>query len=322
MGHENQYVKKAGDFSRKSQQWAVGLIPGMQSVITEANQPYYPRDTDHNGTGDAMRHLLFQAGLVNKYGEVPASVIGWLHEASSAGQPEAEYAMDAHNDGLGRQLGGLGLTKEELVKRAKALVDSGAARTLPQGEDGYANGGRVDTDKANFRLAEPQDNSIAAIIQQIKDIGNPNIMKRTDDTTLADAKDIAMASMTTIPSKAATFLNEFNASTQPHPFNPRARDIGGKAFVEVYPYEGQIHVKDITSTSPASFGEQGSGGGSKALRLLTELADKHNIELQLSPQANGPKGLSDDQLKSWYMRHGFREPDDWGDMIRKPINRK
>lgn len=143
VGHENEYVKKAGDFSRKSQQWAASLVPGLQSVITDANQPYYPRDTDHNGAGDAMRHLLLQAGLVDKYGEVPAGLIGWLHEMSSPGQPDAEYDMDAHNDGLGRQLGGLGLTKEELVRRAKGLVDSGAATTIPQGEDGYYKGGLV-----------------------------------------------------------------------------------------------------------------------------------------------------------------------------------
>jgi hypothetical protein len=196
VGHENQYVKKAGDFSRKSQQWAAGMIPGLQPIITDANQPYYPRDTDHNGAGDAMRHLLLQAGLVDKYGEVPARLIGWLHEMSSPGQPDAEYDMDAHNDGLGRQLGGLGLTKEELVKRAKSLIDSGTARTIPQGEDGYKDGGGVDTDKANFRLSEPQGNSIAAIIQQIKDIGNPNVMKNAKPITEEEAMNVALGAIT------------------------------------------------------------------------------------------------------------------------------
>lgn len=226
VGHENEYVKKAGDISRKSQQWAAGLVPGLQSVITDANQPYYPRDTDHNGAGDAMRHLLLQAGLVDKYGEVPAGLIGWLHEMSSPGQPDAEYDMDAHNDGLGRQLGGLGLTKEELVKRAKALVDSGAATTIPQGEDGYKDGGGVDTDKANFRLSEPQDNSIAAIIQQIKDIGNPNIMKRTDDTTLADAKDIALASVTSLGENLPELLKLYHGGRKFDKWDPKMIGMG------------------------------------------------------------------------------------------------
>lgn len=117
--------------------------------------------------------------------------------------------------------------------------------------------------------------------------------------------------------KTQSYIADFFAVTQAHPFNPRARVIGDKAFVELAPYEGQIHVKDITSLNPATFGEQGSGGGSKAIRLLTELADKHGVELTLTPQANGPKGLSDEQLHSWYTRNGFKD-DEYGDMVRKP----
>jgi hypothetical protein len=137
VGHENEYVKDAGALSRKTQQWAAGIIPGMQPILQQAEAPYYPKDTEHNGTGDAMRHIMFQAGLTNTYGELPAKAIGWLHEHLSPGQPDAEFNMDMYNDQLGRQLGGLGLTQQELINRAKDMVDSGQAKTLTQGEDGY-----------------------------------------------------------------------------------------------------------------------------------------------------------------------------------------
>jgi hypothetical protein len=52
----------------------------------------------------------------------------------------------------------------------------------------------------------------------------------------------------------------------------------------------------------------GIGHGSKMLRSLCELADRHDVQLQLkvAPLGAKPYPLSADQLKDWYHRHGFR----------------
>lgn len=119
------------------------------------------------------------------------------------------------------------------------------------------------------------------------------------------------------PNKTTAFINDFFANTTQHAFSNKTRIVNNQAAVEISPQEGQIHIHDIQSFAPASFGEQGTGGGRKALRLLTDLADKHGVELNLTSQAYSEKGLSDDQLHSWYARNGFKD-DEYGGMVRKP----
>jgi hypothetical protein len=119
------------------------------------------------------------------------------------------------------------------------------------------------------------------------------------------------------PDKTTAFINDFFANTTQHAFSNKTRIVNNQAAVEISPQEGQIHIHDIQSFTPASFGEQGTGGGRKALRLLTDLADNHGVELNLTSQAYSEKGLSDDQLHSWYARNGFKD-DEYGGMVRKP----
>lgn len=60
------------------------------------------------------------------------------------------------------------------------------------------------------------------------------------------------------------------------------------------------------------------GAGSKALKELTSLADKHNVHLGLWPKADSNGRLNTSQLKSWYGRHGFEDEDDGDYMFREP----
>ena len=138
--HENQYVTSMGKHSRDFQKWAASMIPGMSDIISSSsNLPlqYYPADTEHNGAGDAMRHLLLQAQLTQKYGEFPAKAISYAHEYLAPGQPKAERAMDLSNDVLGRQIGNQAKSQADIIKMSQDAIANNKAMTLPPGEDGY-----------------------------------------------------------------------------------------------------------------------------------------------------------------------------------------
>jgi GNAT superfamily N-acetyltransferase len=53
--------------------------------------------------------------------------------------------------------------------------------------------------------------------------------------------------------------------------------------------------------------QSGQGTGSKILRALCELADRHGVELALKviPIGRQPHPMTRDQLVAWYQRHGF-----------------
>jgi hypothetical protein len=52
----------------------------------------------------------------------------------------------------------------------------------------------------------------------------------------------------------------------------------------------------------------GKGNGTKMLRTLCDLADRHEVEIKLKvlPFGRKPYALSRGQLKAWYERHGFQ----------------
>jgi hypothetical protein len=157
--HENEYVKAAGKFSRKTQGMAASLIPGLRPILDKAQDlplKYYAASGEHNGEADAMRHMLLQAQLMQKYGETPAKVIGWLHENVSFGQPEREQAMDEYNDILGREIGAKARSEQEMIDMARQYISSKKAKSLKQDDspDGYARGGLVYNSEEINNLAD------------------------------------------------------------------------------------------------------------------------------------------------------------------------
>lgn len=105
------------------------------------------------------------------------------------------------------------------------------------------------------------------------------------------------------------YLRELNSITQEHPFNGRAR-ILGNAAIEVYAANKNIHISDIQSLAP------NTGAGSAALKLLTDLADKHHVKLDLTAKAyaKDKKYVTDTaQLAAWYKRMGFHVDDEFID---------
>jgi hypothetical protein len=108
------------------------------------------------------------------------------------------------------------------------------------------------------------------------------------------------------------FMQDLRSSTYANPINGRERVIGEDAIVEVEPFDGGISVKSIRSVEP------GKGGGRKALKMLTDMADKYGVKLSLLPKKFGKVGLSTQELKNWYARNGFTKTSS-GDMVRTPV---
>ncbi len=60
----------------------------------------------------------------------------------------------------------------------------------------------------------------------------------------------------------------------------------------------------------------GQGCGSKTLRWLCRLADRHDITIALEPIANAHAMLTNQELRAWYTRHGFVARRQW--LVRSP----
>lgn len=107
--------------------------------------------------------------------------------------------------------------------------------------------------------------------------------------------------------RAQAFMDEYHSDSQEHPFAHTARILHG-AVVEASKDGNEVHIHDIRTTSPRS------GAGTKALKHLTNLADKHNVKLNLFAKAysNSPDHINNtERLVKWYEKHGFQheEPD-------------
>ena len=75
-------------------------------------------------------------------------------------------------------------------------------------------------------------------------------------------------------------------------------------------FDGALHISDVMAI------EGRQGGGTEAMNLLCQLADKHNVKITLTAKAytNDPAHMSTPQLKKWYERFGFQvEEDFWED---------
>lgn len=97
--------------------------------------------------------------------------------------------------------------------------------------------------------------------------------------------------------KHDAFMKNLHSTSKEHPFNHRMRIIG-KASVHVSPGPDGIHLHDIVSH------DRNSGAGSKALKHLTSLADKHKVSISGIADAYEDRKHTG-RLKNWYVRHGF-----------------
>lgn len=123
---------------------------------------------------------------------------------------------------------------------------------------------------------------------------------------------------------AETFLHRFYQLSDPHPFNHRARLVGG-AVIElsrsVEDRDAGIHISDIMTVQP------GKGFANAAMANICELADATRVTLDLTAKAyltgDQAKGkMNTKQLVKWYNKFGFvyvsGDPHDGVDMKRTP----
>lgn len=107
-------------------------ITGMKRKAEQIPLRYYGVETEGGGEADAMRHMLFQAQLAQKYGELPADIISTLYEYTSPGQTPAEREMDFYNDALGREIARRASDEEQMIELARKYVEDRRARVLPK----------------------------------------------------------------------------------------------------------------------------------------------------------------------------------------------
>ena len=98
-----------------------------------------------------------------------------------------------------------------------------------------------------------------------------------------------------------SFMDEFADATSRSPIG-KGR-LYGNVLIDLSPFSGEIRLSDIKAAAG-----KGKGDGTKALKFITGLADKHNVVLSGTAQAydRAHKQVQDtDRLVSWYSKHGF-----------------
>ena len=96
------------------------------------------------------------------------------------------------------------------------------------------------------------------------------------------------------------FMQDYIDATTPG--DDRIR-LYGTIGLTVYPFSGRIRVSDIVS-----LGDKSQGAGTQALKFLTDLADRHNVELVGTAKAysQSDEHIQDSsRLLQWYEKHGM-----------------
>ncbi len=91
-------------------------------------------------------------------------------------------------------------------------------------------------------------------------------------------------------------------------------EFTGQGIIQLIPWgDAAIKLHRVWTTHP------GQGHGSRMLRALCDLADRHGIEIQMNvtPFGRKPYPMTRDQLHAWYLRHGFEGTKKR--MARKPL---
>lgn len=107
-----------------------------------------------------------------------------------------------------------------------------------------------------------------------------------------------------------TFFEELHGTYGENPVMPYERVIGYAAV------ELQRQLKEEVKESSVYLAfiktvEQGIGAGSAALQIICDLADKHNVSIDLTVCAvphharNQRRAMNNAQLRKWYARNGF-----------------
>jgi hypothetical protein len=116
------------------------------------------------------------------------------------------------------------------------------------------------------------------------------------------------------------YMSEYLTLTHELPIGAsgdRAWYVSKDCFVvtNLYVFDGAIHVSSIQTLPPDSC--SGMGIGSKVMKRLVTMADKHGVSMTLIPKPFGSKKMSASSLKSWYRNLGFRNEVNAGDLWKR-----
>lgn len=105
--------------------------PELAKRAEEAARAKYKNNEQWLGEGDAFRHMAWQALMAQKYGRIPAAIVGYAHEMGLGGklgnpdQTAKEEQMDLANNAIGRDIG---VNSSNVNEMMQALDDAIATR--------------------------------------------------------------------------------------------------------------------------------------------------------------------------------------------------
>jgi len=111
------------------------------------------------------------------------------------------------------------------------------------------------------------------------------------------------------------YLDAYSSATLPEAARPGTRFLRTCPFIyfRMKEIDRRVWLTLIFTNNP------GRGFGRMGLSWLCCLADDLGVTLYLivgRPERLGPEFLSNEALKAWYLRYGFRE---WGREMEKPV---
>jgi len=140
--------QKVGRGARALRDIAVNLTPlsQMEKDATRISLEHFPDSKQYGGESDALRHMLFQAQAVQRFGQPAAKALSLINEYGLGileAQPKEHIRMDLGNDALGREIGLSGMSEEEQLRAILDLIESGKASVVnpQQQEQEFAEGG-------------------------------------------------------------------------------------------------------------------------------------------------------------------------------------
>lgn len=113
-----------------------------------------------------------------------------------------------------------------------------------------------------------------------------------------------------IRQRLQAFMEDFHKGTTTH-LMPFLRFWNDNVTFEVKPFDGKIMLAFIGAL------DQGRGDGSRALDWIVALARSHDVVLRGKVERRGDTGLTTQQLRQWYARHGFQVSRD-GTIVMDP----